>query len=176
MDNIKFASPDEICFTDDKNNIICTNALATCIGMLIYDEKNKKAALGHFYSNKFGSKVTEEANDIFASLIKSLDMNDMLNENLKYMIVPGGHAYYYNIDKIYKVCDELFEKFEKIPNFKKFTKEEIKEDTIKENIETKSLELAFDALNGKFVTNELFKEDMDFDHYEFLEDTDSKTL
>ena len=158
MDNIKLVNPDEICFTDDKNNIICTNALATCIGILIYDEINKKAVLGHFYSNKTGSKVKQEANNIFSNLIKNLDMNGMLKENLKYMIVPGGHAYYYNIDKIYKVCDELYENFKRFSMFKEFTKDEIKEDSIKENISTKSLEFAFDASKGIFVTNDLFKE------------------
>ena len=176
MNNIIIVSPDEIGFTDEKNNIICTNALATCIGILIYDEKNKKCALGHFYSNKTGSTVEKEANIIFLNLISKLDMNNMTNENLKYMVLPGGHAYYFNDDKIFKVCDELIKKFNIFSNFKSFSKEEINEDTIKENAVTKSLEFAFDSNSGKFVSNEVFKNDMNFDHYELYESDDTKTL
>lgn len=169
-------NPDEIGFTNDENKIICTRALATCIGILIYDESNKKAALGHFYSNKTGSSIQEEANDIFVNLMANLDINNMLKKNLKYMILPGSDAYYENNIKIYEVCDELERKFKLYPNFISFAQDELKEDSIKENVETKSLEFAFDSSSGSFVSNEIFKNDMNFDHYELYPNNNTKSL
>ena len=37
----------EIKITDNENTVIGTNALATCVGVILYSEKHKRAIVGH---------------------------------------------------------------------------------------------------------------------------------
>ncbi|MBQ9024538.1 MAG: hypothetical protein IJ105_04875 [Bacilli bacterium] len=176
MNNAVIVNINDFGITNDDKTIICTSALATCIGVLLYDEFDKIAALGHFYSNLSGSIYEEEANNIFSNIVMMLDENNLINKQIKYMIIPGGHAYYYNSEKIYKICDQLDSMFKNYSNFKPFDQKELKENSIRENINTKSLEVAFDASTGNFVTHIVFPNDMDFDHYELYTNYNVKQL
>jgi len=126
--------------------IIGTEALATCVGILIYSEKHKKAIVGHVASN---------IGDIIDDTIIFICENNLDDAPLKYKVIPG---YYYNK---YGILEELENYYSSKPQFfVPFQDDEISNNDIRMDEVTKSYEFAFDSLTGKFVTEQvLFGED-----------------
>lgn len=136
---------DAMISTDDKY-IIGTQALATCTGILIYSESDKKAIVAHVTSNPL-----ETINKIFNLIIK----NKLYRNKLKYKIIPGtdreAHDYY----NVINLLEEHFKDHIPFNDEEVFTGIELDENT-------NSYQFAFDALNGKFVSDKVL---FGTDHY-----------
>ena len=90
----KIAKMGEIVVSSEDKRIIGTTALDTCIGIVLYDRKNKFGMVGHAYSSvKF---------DILYQMINLIPQNEELE--IEYAIVPG----YRNVErKDYAEYEEL---------------------------------------------------------------------
>ncbi len=162
IDKTILVSMNEINISTDKSPIIATSSLATCIGILLYNEKQKKAMIYHVTANQNGN-YEEQAIKIYSELILFLFNNNLEEEMMKYMIIPGAYSYYYNIQTPNQVANELLKIFDiESKKFTKFESNEIPIDAIRLHKETKSLEFAFNAYNGKFVTSKLFPNDLNY--------------
>lgn len=125
--------------TDDKP-IIGTYALATCVGVLLYDETQKKAIVCHCSSNY---------ELMIEKLKKFISYYEFNKNNVKYLIVPGYYKSGY-------LVDEYLEHFCKsYSNFESFEKDLISDFAIESSDEFTSCQFAFDSRNGKFVTNKV---------------------
>lgn len=127
----------EVKASTKEKTIIGTQALATCIGVLLYSEAKKKAIVAH---------VSSECDAAIEKIIALLIKNDMLRTPLKYKIIPGYYEEHYNTKQ------KLEEFFRPLPQF---TDEEISENAITTDEEYTSREFAFDASTGKFVTDKV---------------------
>ncbi len=135
------------------SNAIGTCGIATCIGVLLVDENNKKALVGHFNSNYNGGSVDEDIDRIYNLINQTLTLNNMINE-LSYLIIPG----IYDNPRISEVSIGLENKLSK------HNKIDIKKSDIKLHDETKSLEFVFDPVSLSFVTNNYFPNDEDYEY------------
>ena len=135
------------------NSLIGTKAIASCIGVLLYDKLNKKAIVGHFNSNMYDGPEVEDANRIYNELCNAIIDNNLSND-IVYLVVPGLVG---NVDRIKNVSIEL-EKYLAI--YKKM--ENIEDDSIKINVETESLEFVFDPNYGVFATNIFYPNDNNY--------------
>jgi len=123
--------------TKDKP-IIGTEALATCIGVLLYNEEKKLAIVAHIAPSSI-----EGIEKIFKIILD----NKLHNENFKYLIIPGYYEEHYN-------TKELIEKH--LSHFTPFKKDEIPDNAIKINRDYESKEFAFNASTGNFVTDKVY--------------------
>ena len=112
--------------------IIGTQALATCIGVLLYNEEKKLAIVAHIPPNEFNALITIDK--IFQIIIK----NKLASTTFKYIIIPG----YYK-EKHFNHFTPFDEK--QIPNY-----------AIQIDENTTTREFAFDASTGEFVTNNVY--------------------
>lgn len=138
--------------TDDMY-VIGTQALATCVGVLLYCEEKKKAIVAHVSSN-----VDKAINDIS----REIYFNGFDKENIKYLIIPGYYKSGYLVDEILNnFCSSFL-------NFEKIEEKDIPNYAVEIDKDTPSCQFAFDALNGKFVTDKvLFGVDyIDFMNFE----------
>lgn len=124
--------------TTKEKNIIGTDALATCIGVLLYNEEKKTAIVAHVEPDKL-----DAIDKIFEIIIK----NKLWSTKFKYLIIPGYYQEHYN-------TKELIE--ERLAHLTPFTQDEIPENAIITNEEFTSREFAFDAEAGKFVTDKVY--------------------
>ena len=118
--------------------IIGTDALATCIGVLLYNEEKKIAIVAHVPSDPM-----EAIDNIFNVIIK----NKLISTTFKYLIIPGYYEEHYNTKF---VLEKHFSHF--IP----FDESMIPSAAVKVDEETTSKEFAFDASTGKFVTDKVY--------------------
>ena len=118
--------------------IVGTDALATCIGVLLYNEEKKIAIVAHVPSDPMVA-----IDNIFNVIIK----NKLISTTFKYLIIPGYYEEHYNTKF---VLEQHFSHF--IP----FDDSEIPETAIHIDEETTSKEFAFDASTGKFVTDKVY--------------------
>ena len=132
------------------SNAIGTCGIATCIGVLLVDENNKKALVGHFNSNYNGGSTEEDVDRIYNLINQTLNSNNM--NDLSYLIIPG----IYDNPRISEVSIGLENKLSK------YNKIDIKKSDIKLHDETKSLEFVFDPISLSFVTNNYFPNDEDY--------------
>lgn len=122
--------------TEDRP-IIGTHALATCIGVLLYNEEKKLAIVAHV-----SSEPMQTIDKIFNLIIKY----KLYNAKLKYLIIPGYYEEHYHVK-------ELLE--EHFKDFTQFDENEISCSDIKTIEEETSRQFAFDASTGKFVTDKV---------------------
>ena len=128
--------------TSDKP-IIATQALATCFGVLLYDESQKIGIVAHF------------THDIEPTIIKILKLLDFdKNYEFKYVIFPG---YYSKDQDPYNTklrLEKFFQEF-KMDNlqFIPFDKKDILPNALLEG--NLSNRFAFDTRTGKFVTDKV---------------------
>ena len=142
-------SMNEIKCTTKHRELIGTKAIASCIGVLLYDKENKKALVGHFNSNLYDGYEVEDAIRIYTELCNSI-LDNKLSDDISYLIVPGIVG---NKDRINNVALEL-EKY--LANYKKM---DIDSSAIKINVETESLEFVFDPEHNMFVTGKFYPYD-----------------
>lgn len=132
---------DEVQISTDEKPIIGTEALATCVGVLLYSEKHKKAIVAH---------ASSDIDYILSSSINLIDESGIGDSEIKYKVISG---YYYNhyaiktkLENFYKAYPEIFIPFDenKIPNNSIETLEELN-----------SRRFAFDSSTGMFVTDKV---------------------
>ena len=128
--------------SNDIQPIICTQALATCVGVLIYSVDKKKAIVSH---------VSENWRNSIYQTIDLILKNKLCNSTLKYKIIPG---YYHNKKEIVRELENCYKSHSNM--FIPFDENEILENSIHTDEETTSREFAFDASTGKFITDEIF--------------------
>ncbi|MBP3765779.1 MAG: hypothetical protein J6G98_01175 [Bacilli bacterium] len=138
--------------TKEYNEVIGTNSIASCIGVLLYDKLNKKAIVGHFNSNEYGGYEEEDAKRIFECLIYNMKINNFSND-VSYLIVPGIVG---NKDRISIVALELEN------NLSNFEKMNIDNSSIRMHDKTESLEFVFDPINNVFLTDKYYPNDNDY--------------
>lgn len=120
--------------------IIGTAYLATCLGVLLYSEDEKRAIVAHMSSN-----VMPTLDKIFKIIVE----NKWYRLPLKYKIIWGTDR---EPAEFYNVIDVLEKHF---ADYTPFTDEELPECGIRTNENTMSNEFAFDASTGKFVTDKV---------------------
>lgn len=130
---------DDANISTNENHIIGTEALATCTGVLIYSENTKKAIVAHISSD-----YMKTINKIFKIIIK----NKLYREKLKYAIIPGADRKAHDYYGIINILREHFKDYIPFSSEEICTGVELDENTF-------SNQFAFDALNGKFVTNKV---------------------
>lgn len=127
--------------SDDDNNVIGTTGLGPCFGVVLYNEDKKRAIVTHSVSDN---------PDLFFELILFADKNELLNDNMKYAIIPG-----YDETTSYKKSKETLEiEFEK-SGIKPLLNAGNCVRTVKiSNIYSNEYcnEFLFDAFSGRFVT------------------------
>lgn len=121
----------------EEKPIIGTQALATCIGVLLYNEEKKVAIVAHISSDYIPT-----IDKIFNIIIK----NKLYNNKLKYKIIPG---YYNERPDIIKILEDHFK------DFTPFDETLIPSNGIITDKKTTSNEFAFDATTGKFVSDKV---------------------
>ena len=124
--------------TTKEKTIIGTEALATCIGVFLYNEEKKTAIVAHVEPDKL-----DAIDKIFEIIIK----NKLWSTKFKYLIIPGYYQEHYNTKELIK---------ERLAHLTPFTQDEIPENAIITNEEFTSREFAFDAETGKFVTDKVY--------------------
>lgn len=123
--------------TEDRP-IIGTQALATCIGVLLYNEEKKVAIVAHV-----SSEPMRAIDKIFNLIIE----NKLYSTKFKYKIITGCYDEHYQVKEL---LEEYFNDF--IP----FGENEILHSDIQIDEQTTSKQFAFDASTGKFVTDRVF--------------------
>ena len=118
--------------------IIGTDALATCVGVLLYNETKKQAIVAH---------VAPEQFDIIDQIIKLLVENNWISDNIKYKIIPGYYKEHYNTKE---TLEEYFSIFERIDDSK------LSENDIMTNEEYTCRAFAFDSRIGQFITDKVY--------------------
>lgn len=130
---------EEALISNENMPIIGTQALATCLGVLIYSEKERKAIVAHFSTEWY-----KTSRRLFNILADNIEVDDF-----KYVLIPGYYGM--NLETAYNVKSLL----EGSPFcFKKMNIDLSHGVQVDEN--TCSLEFAFDSLNGKFVTDKVY--------------------
>ena len=124
----------EIKITDNENTVIGTNALATCVGVILYSEKHKRAIVGH---------IANEPELNFIKMIYMLEMNGFTDSKINYAVIGG---YYYNH---YELCSKLYNLFNKYKET--FIPLEYNNDDILKDEGLPSVGFIFDASTGKFI-------------------------
>ena len=122
--------------TSDKH-IIGTDALATCVGLLLYSEEKKIAIVAHIAPGNI-----ETIDKVFQIILK----NKLWNIKFKYLIVPGYYKEHYNTIELIK---------KHMADFTPFDSSMIPENAIRCDEEKTSREFAFDASTGKFMTDKV---------------------
>ena len=121
--------------------IIGTQALATCVGVLLYSEKHKKAIVAH---------VSSYYKTVLYELINMLSLNGLLDDKVYYYVIRGYYRDHYDV---YKSLNMFFEEYPDL--FYSFPKEKVYK-SIAIDKDTCSKEFAFDSIKGVFVTNNVF--------------------
>lgn len=126
----------EIKITDNENTVIGTNALATCVGVILYSEKHKRAIVGH---------IANEPELNFIKMIYMLEINGFTDSKINYAVIGG---YYYNH---YELCSKLYNLFNKYKET--FIPLEYNNDDILKDEGLPSVGFIFDASTGKFINS-----------------------
>ena len=140
---VNLINMNEVGITTKDNPIIGTTALATCFGILLYDEENKEAIVAHVSTN------------FMPIIFKIFDLIKVDKKRIfKYAIIPG---YYSQKSDPYGIKNKLIKLFEdaQTDNIKFEQIKNIPKDAIKKDLTTPSFEFAFDANEGKFVSQEV---------------------
>lgn len=123
--------------TEDRP-IIGTDALATCVGVLIYNENKKQAIVAH---------VAPEQYEILYKILDLLIQNDWLSDNIKYLVIPGYYEEHYNTKEY---LEDALSSFEKMLDYKKIN------NGIKINEKYTCHYFAFDSRTGNFITDKVY--------------------
>jgi len=146
---VKFKQVD---ISDDDKYIIGTHELSTCTGVLLYCEEKKRAIVGH---------VSSDWENVIKKTIELIYLNNLGNYIFKYKIIPG----YDPSNGVSKKIEEVFISLS--PMLVPFEEKNILDGIVGLDENTQSFEFAFDAINGKFVTDKVL---FGIDYYKVCED------
>lgn len=132
---------DDAKITNSENSIIGTRSLATCLGVLLYNEEKKLAIVAHVSSNPYPA---------LDKLFRILIDNKLLRVKFKYKIFFG----YDKEPAIYHGIVDILE--EHFKDFTSFDEKEIPDNAVNIDENFECLEFSFDALTGSFVTEKIF--------------------
>jgi hypothetical protein len=138
---LKLAQMNDAVISTDEKPIVGTQALVYCVGLLLYNEKEKKAIVAHITTN-----ITVGLEKAFKLMVE----NNMHTSPIKYLIIDGKYT---NNFKTRKAIEEVLNDMPDL--FTPFSKNEISSKSIQQNKEFDALEFAFDSRNGKFVTEKV---------------------
>ena len=137
---LRLVKMNEANISDSEKTIIGTRALATCVGILLYNEKHKVAIVAHSSS---------EWENIIIQIEDLIKNNNLDSSTIKYKIISGSYYNHYNIFSIlenyFKNKYPLFVPYENIPN-----------NAIIYEKEFDSNMFIFDADKGEFLTKNYF--------------------
>lgn len=131
---------DDAKMSTSERPIIGTQALATCLGVLLYDEVGRQAIVAHV-----SSEPIKALDKIFNIIIE----NKLLKVKFKYKIIWGTDREPAEFHHVVDILEKHFSDF--IP----FGENELSEGGIRTDENTMSRKFAFDALTGKFVTDKV---------------------
>ena len=140
----KIVGMNEVGVSNEEYPIVGTHALATCFGILLYEENKKIAIVGHCTSN-------------WVSIV--LKMLDIIDESdrctFKYLVVPGFYSEQNDIYNTKLKIETFFTMFktDKV-NFEPFDREYF----ITFDEKTNSYEFEFDSKTGRFLARKKKKE------------------
>ena len=137
---LKLVSMDEVDILSLDKPIIGTQALATCVGVLLYSEKHKRAIVAH---------VSSDYGNVLNNIIDMIFINDLIDDKIYYCIIPGFYKEHYNV---VKGLTEFFEKYSDLFYPMSY---DITRNCYRVDKDTNSKEFAFDSLKGIFVTNDV---------------------
>lgn len=150
-DLVLLASMNSYVTSSDDKPIVGTNALATCVGLLMYNPFNKKASVGHFAPSDEYDKVLRMICDMYLSIF---DENGF---KVEYLVVPGFYIEHYGTREY---IEEVLRKEDNI-----FIKMDVKREecivTLPEESGIPSSEFAFDTRCKLFVSKDVFKKDLE---------------
>lgn len=132
---------DDADITTSEKTIIGANSLATCTGVLLYNEDRKTAIVAHVSSNPYPA-----LNKVFNIIVK----NGLNGVNFKYKIILGYDdraAIYYDIIGILK---------DHFKDFTPFDDNNIPYNAVYRDDVYGATCFAFDAKTGTFVTDKIF--------------------
>ncbi len=134
---IKNVEMNEAEISSEKFPIIGTHALATCFGILLYEENKRIAIVGHCTS------------DWIPTILKMLNLIDDEYYYFKYLVIPGFYSEKNDIYRTKLKIETFFKIFktDKI-NFEPYNDEYF----ITYDEKTMSYEFLFDSRVGKFVS------------------------
>jgi len=156
---LKLVTMDEVDISTDEKSIIGTQALSTCVGVLLYSEVKKRAIVAHF---------SAEWEPLVIPMLELIFENGLNDEDykIKYKIIPGYYEEHYQVkSSLEKVCMSLY------PTFIPFDENEIPSNAIEKDGELPAYRFAFDASTGKFVTDKVL---YGMDYLKLCEDTQNK--
>lgn len=142
--NIIIVKMNDACISTFDKPIIGTYALATCIGILLYDEKSKTAIVAHM--------TVSNPIPVIDKIFNIINKNKLYSVKFKYHIILG---YYKDALEYYHVLD-ILEKY--FSHFEPFPSDKISTTAVWINEELKSNEFYFNAQTGKFVTEEIMSQ------------------
>lgn len=125
----------------DNSPIIGTQALATCVGVLVYCPQARKAIVAH---------AATESYPIFKQIMNLIFDNGLENLTFKYLIIRG---YYYNHYNVYEDLDSAFRSLS--PMFEPFLETELSQDAVMKDPELPAYQFAFDSISGTFVSDKV---------------------
>ncbi|MBE6148566.1 MAG: hypothetical protein E7167_03645 [Firmicutes bacterium] len=140
-EKFKIVNMDCVDISTDQMPIIGTQALATCVGILIYSPSNKRAIVSH---------VSGDYVSIIVQIMDLIFDNGLENGPLKYLVIEG---YYYNHYLLYENITRALESLS--PLFVPFLLKEVPLDAIIKDPDLPAYQFAFDAQSGKFVSDKV---------------------
>ena len=118
--------------------IIGTNGLATCVGVLLYNEDKKVAIVAH---------LSSEWKETLEEMFKLISKYKLDSSAIKYTVISGYYPNHYNIkEKVEDAFESVY------PIFIPFDKNEIGNKAIEVVEEISEKRFVFDSISGKFVT------------------------
>lgn len=126
--------------------IIGTNSLATCLGLLLYDEKDKMAIVAHIRSG--------DPNIAMKKVVEFVRENKLEFTSFKYKIFDG---YYQDTAEAYHTKETIINRYIKLNLFfaVPFKEEEIPSTALLKDPALPANEFYFDVQTGRFVTEEV---------------------
>ena len=124
--------------TTEEMSIIGTEALATCVGVLLYSKEKKVAIVAH---------ASVDPMIVIDKIFELIIKNRLNSVVFKYEIIPG-------YEKEHSGIEEALRRH--FTHFIPFNDNEISEGDIRTNEEYISREFAFDASTGEFVTDKVY--------------------
>lgn len=142
----KMVRMDEIDISSEEKPIIGTCALSTCIGVLLYSEKHQKAIVAH---------ISENTEYYLKKIVEFMIEYKLDDDIVYYKVIEGYYPNHYQIKEI------MENNLKNVPIFKELI---LKKDDVLVDETTYSVEFAFNALTGEFVSKSV-RFDIEYNDY-----------
>lgn len=176
--NLLLVKSNEINISNEDYPVIGTYSLGPCMAFILYNKEHKKAIVGHIPKDRVINNMYLD--EIRLELYKIIVENKLFNSPFELSLIDGAYKseqeYLFHEFEIlkdstktrFKPLDILEENIKKVPSLKisSINKNNLSNDAFQivdeyNNLNytqgaTLSKQFAFDAITGKFVTNEYF--------------------